>query len=43
MEKELSKLSNDFIDKLRSDKNYYGKFGKTFLSYQMFWADAPLP
>ena len=32
MEKELSRLSNDFIDKLRSDKNYYGKFGKKFLS-----------
>lgn len=32
MEKELSRLSKDLIDKLRSDKHYYGKFGKKFLS-----------
>jgi len=32
MEKELSKLSKDLIDKLRNDKHYYGKFGKKFLS-----------
>ena len=36
MEKELSRLSNDFIDKLRSDKNYYGKFGKKFCLIQIY-------
>ena len=29
---EVNKLSKNLIDKLRSDKNYYGKFGKKFLS-----------